>query len=638
MGIAINKMFAQLLFWLYEFLDTIFEMFRVLCGIDTVSVEGTDGGQSILNVFLQASNVTKAFLLIFLVAILVAAVSTIVAVVKNIVNMKGGERKSHARTLGQGFGTIIITGVMAFVMIAGIVMSNYVLIKVNDATAPNSGLTISAQLFDMSVGKSYVYEDKLIYEPIYITDEFGNYIQETDDEGNLLFDEEGKEVWKVERDEQGNIVYEEKRQIKKDENGNPIIESGWRNKHSAEELDFSIISPDDVFGVHKKTLGLFEDADKGYTKDPMVEMESFNFWTAYLVVIVMLVALIFSMLGLVKRIFDIVLLFIVLPLISATIPLDDGARFKQWRDTVVSKVILAYGAILSVNVFLLIVPTIATIDFTELGWTAFTESLFKAFLLMGGALAINGGQLLLARLMGTSADESREMAHSARALLGGAVAAGGVLRGAKNIAFGGYNKYGRYRTGILPGAARLGNTAGNFFGGQKYANSRGANVMRVLGRYGHGNGNPNLGMRHRKGESGVTGGNAASGGSMASPVLSQAMSGNSANNVGGRMTPAGKDVASRVSSQAMSGNSANNVGGGNTPAGKGVANPMPANNVGGGAQYEREHPTIAPQQSAPAAQGGAALSGTRSNDHHAGLLNNVLPKGNEGGAFTPPKK
>ena len=355
MGIAINKMFAQLLFWLYEFLDTIFEMFRVLCGIDTVSVEGTDGGQSILNVFLQASNVTKAFLLIFLVAILVAAVSTIVAVVKNIVNMKGGERKSHARTVGQGFGTIIITGVMAFVMLFGITMSNYVLIKVNDATAPDSGLTISAQLFDMSVGKSYEYEDQLIYEPIPVLDEFGR--KQYDDEGNLI----------VERDEQGNIVYEEKRQLKLDENGNPITTTGWRNEYTAADIDFSYMSPDDVFGVHKKTLGLFEDADKGYTKDPMVEMESFNFWTAYLVVIVMLVAIIFSMLGLVKRIFDIVLLFIVLPLISATIPLDDGARFKQWRDTVVSKVILAYGAILSVNVFLLIVPTVSTIDSPSLG-------------------------------------------------------------------------------------------------------------------------------------------------------------------------------------------------------------------------------------------------------------------------------
>ena len=579
MGIAINKMFAQLLFWLYEFLDTIFEMFRVLCGIDTVSVEGTDGGQSILNVFLQASNVTKAFLLIFLVAILVAAVSTIVAVVKNIVNMKGGERKSHARTVGQGFGTIIITGVMAFVMLFGITISNYVLIKVNDATAPDSGLTISAQLFDMSVGKSYQYDySNITYEPIPVLDEFGEEMK--DEEGNPI----------VERDEQGNIIYEEVVPLMYDEDGNPIIESGWWGEHTAADLDFSIMSPDDVFGVHKKDfIGLFEDPNKSYEQDPMVKMESFNFWTAYLVVIVMLVAIIFSMLGLVKRIFDIVLLFIVLPLISATIPLDDGARFKQWRDTVVSKVILAYGAILSVNVFLLIVPTVSTIDFTELGWTAFTENLFKAFLLMGGALAINGGQLLLARLMGTSADESREMAHSARALLGGAVAAGGVLRGAKNLAFGGYNKYGRFRTGMLPGAARVGNAAGNFFGGQRYAGSRGASIMHTLGRYGHGNGNPNFGLRQGKGESSAADGNASTGGSAASAV-----------------------------EQAMSGN--------------------PTNNAAGGAQYEREQPAAAPQQPAPAAQGGAAPSGPQNNDHHAGLLNDVLPKGNEGGAFTPPKK
>lgn len=50
-------------------------MFRVLCGIDAVSVEGTDGGQLILSVFLEASNVTKAFLLMLLAAILVAIVS-----------------------------------------------------------------------------------------------------------------------------------------------------------------------------------------------------------------------------------------------------------------------------------------------------------------------------------------------------------------------------------------------------------------------------------------------------------------------------------------------------------------------------------------------------------------------------------
>lgn len=569
MGIAINKMFAQLLFWLYEFLDTIFEMFRVLCGIERVSVEGTDGGQSILDVFLRSSSVTKAFLLIFLVAMLVAAVSTIVTVVKNVVNIKGGERKSHARTVGQGFGTIVVSLVMAFFMIFGITMSNYVLIKVNDATAPDSNLSISAQLFDMSVGKSYQYDyDNITYEPIPVLDEFGEEMK--DEEGNPI----------VERDEQGNIIYEEVIPLMRDENGDPIIESGWRGGHTAADLDFSTMKPDDVFGVHKKNVIGFEQGDKSYTRDPMVEMESFNFWTAYLVVIVMLVAIIFSMLGLVRRIFDIVLLFIVLPLISATIPLDDGARFKNWRDTVVSKVVLAYGAILSVNIFLLIIPTISMIDFTELGWSAFTENLFKAFLLMGGALAINGGQLLVARLMGSSADESREMAHSARALLGGAVAAGGVLRGAKNLTVGGYNKYGRYRQGLLPTGARLGNFAGNLIGGQKYSDSRGASVLRALGRYGHG-GNPTFGMLH----------------------------------------------TNRGSAAATSdGSTTDNSGGGGAQSGAEQAASNAVNNDAGGAQYEREQPA-APQPTAPTQSAAAPASNTQNKDHHAGLLNTVLPKG-----------
>ena len=75
MTIAIKKMFAQILFWLYELLDTIFEMFQVLCGIQKVSVEGEDGSKSLLNIFLESNAVTRAFFLIMLVAVLVVRIS-----------------------------------------------------------------------------------------------------------------------------------------------------------------------------------------------------------------------------------------------------------------------------------------------------------------------------------------------------------------------------------------------------------------------------------------------------------------------------------------------------------------------------------------------------------------------------------
>lgn len=480
MGIAIQKLFAQLLFWLYDFLDAIFETFQVLVGITPVGIDG--GEMPLINIFLTHSTVTQVFLSIFLLAIIVVAICTIARVVASIVNVKGGERKSHAKTVGQGFGAMITTLVMAVVLVSFIFVSNSMLQFVQKSFNPNyENLKFSQMLFEMSVEKSYKYDyANPRYEPTYVIDKNGNYIQSVDDLGQPIYDDEGNPVYEVQRDENGNIIYEPVYEIKKDENGNPIFSDGWMNGKTIDDIDFSKDTPNSIFGVHDKVLGLFESENRRYTTQPKVDLESFNFWTAYLVVIVMLVAIIWSMLGLVKRIFDLVFLLLSLPLISATIPLDDGAKFKTWRDTVISKIVLAFGVIFSVNIFLLLIPIIKNIDLTALGWDAWIGSVFQMFLMMGGALAINGGQLLAARLVGADASESREMTQSARALAGGIMAAGGLARGVKNAAIGGQNKYGRSIKGVLPTAAKVGggatNLAGNILGGAAYR--AGANAVK----------------------------------------------------------------------------------------------------------------------------------------------------------------
>lgn len=482
MGIAITKLFAQLLFWLYELLDTVFEMFQVLCGI--VPIDFNDAGEpaskTLIEIFLESGAVTKAFVMIFIVSIAVAGFAVILGILKSVINMKGGERKSHVKTLGQGLGTIISTLVMALVMVMGISLSNTILSKVYEGTVSEVNLSFSAQLFDMCVEKAYQYDwDNPKREEVFIYDENGEMIPELDSEGNVKIDEYGKIIYLTEKDSYGNTVYKISYDFIRDENGQPILITGWKSKddklgiyYSAMDLDFSSLTVDQVFGVHEKTLGLFENEDSHYVKLPMVELSSFNVFLAYLVVVIMLVAIIWTMLGLGKRVYDLVLLFIVLPLVSATVPLDDGARFKNWRETVVSKIVLAYGAVFAVNIFLLIMPVIKTIDFTGLGWSAFAANLFKMFLMMSGALSINGGQLLIARLMGTSAEENRDMAQSARALISGGIAAGGGIRGVKNLAVGGYNKYGKYTHGALPIAGKAGiaglNLAGNAIGHEAY--------------------------------------------------------------------------------------------------------------------------------------------------------------------------
>ena len=199
MVIAINKLFAQLLFWLYELLDTIFEMFAVLCGIETLETVDADAPRSLIEIFLQSSAVTRAFLLIVIVSVFVAAVSTIVAIVKNIINIKGGERKSHAKTVGQGFGSIIVTLCMALVMIVGISMSNIVLQKVYAATSPDDNVTPASILFDMCVSKDYVID---------YSNPVPNMVPKIDPEtGEVMKDENGEIIMEVEVDYEGNVVY-----------------------------------------------------------------------------------------------------------------------------------------------------------------------------------------------------------------------------------------------------------------------------------------------------------------------------------------------------------------------------------------------------------------------------------------------
>lgn len=79
------------------------------------------------------------------------------------------------------------------------------------------------------------------------------------------------------------------------------------------------------------------------------------------IVLVFATVLIFKLLGtavwgMIKRIFDIVIHFIVMPGFVSTIALDDGARFSKWKDGLIKAIFGAYGVILGLNFFFILVP------------------------------------------------------------------------------------------------------------------------------------------------------------------------------------------------------------------------------------------------------------------------------------------
>ena len=133
-----------------------------------------------------------------------------------------------------------------------------------------------------------------------------------------------------------------------------------------------------------------------------------NFFVGIAGGLVILIMFVISAIMFVQRIFDIILLYIVSPASVSTIPLDDGGRFKIWREMLISKILGAYGIILSMNIFFLIVPQVGNISFFG---NAFKDGVVQLLFVLGGAFAITKANMVIAQLTGSNAgaQEAQQM-------------------------------------------------------------------------------------------------------------------------------------------------------------------------------------------------------------------------------------
>lgn len=452
MDVLFGKLAAQILFWVYDFLDLLNNVFRVFAGLDCVDYEGNR--ITLLEAFMNSAVFSKGMLVILglvIIGVIIAAACVSVKIFKGMFDTKSNNNKTALGVAGQGAKSVILMIASLMLVVLFIAFVNMILQGVDVVMTQGNQTTLSNSLFQISVETTYEYEES----EEEATDEYGQIVYETDENG------ERKPVMRK--------VYI----IKKDGNGNPVMHSGWYNG-VVNDIDFARESPDTVFGVRDKDILGFEHSDWLYQKDkePIVQLQSFNFLTAYLSAGVMTIAMIMAIVGLTKRLYDIMVLIFMMPLVIGTIPLDDGARMKAWCDTMFSKAFLALGVIMAINVYFLCVPVIGNVViYTNSVFDSTVTNVVRLFLYIGGALCINTAQTLIARVLGTSADESREMAQSFRTLASTVMLGGSALRGAKNVAFGGYGKYGRYHRGLLPGVAGGVNAVGAKLGGDKYTNS-----------------------------------------------------------------------------------------------------------------------------------------------------------------------
>lgn len=166
-----------------------------------------------------------------------------------------------------------------------------------------------------------------------------------------------------------------------------------------------------------------------------IDLSDFDFFFSWISGVCILIALGNTLLMFVDRTISIILLYIAAPISISTNVIDDGARFKLWRDQVLVKFITAYGCILALNVYVLIV-SIITSDSVKFFDSSFLNNLFKIAFILGGSVSMQRSMALVGNLIsaGAGSNELRDnaiaSAGATRALAGMAKAGKGLLKGA----------------------------------------------------------------------------------------------------------------------------------------------------------------------------------------------------------------
>ena len=130
-------------------------------------------------------------------------------------------------------------------------------------------------------------------------------------------------------------------------------------------------------------------------------LSDYRFFFSWIITIPLIFCIAKALFLFVDRTLSIILLFIMSPVSLSTAVLDDGARFKFWRDKVITKFISGYGMIIAINIYVLVLSFITRSDVIFIPGDNIVA--YMADFLLKCAFAI-GGAYFLPRTFGLVGD------------------------------------------------------------------------------------------------------------------------------------------------------------------------------------------------------------------------------------------
>lgn len=129
------------------------------------------------------------------------------------------------------------------------------------------------------------------------------------------------------------------------------------------------------------------------------DLWQFNFIVGFAGCIVCATLFVNIIMGLIARLFMCIGLFLVAPPLFGLAPLDGGKAGKSWRENFMKQVLMAYGAVVGMNIFFLILPYMNEIDFFNI---AIADYLAQTLIIIVGLITVKAFIATLSGLIGAA--------------------------------------------------------------------------------------------------------------------------------------------------------------------------------------------------------------------------------------------
>ena len=368
---AIMSLFGTLLYPLFSIffllIDGIQALFKAFAGTGTIMYGGAtwgnaetvygdlnyygpdkegDFGGGIVYYLFQSDLVKNLFMSILILALFLIIIFTVMAFIKNAYSAK---QKKWQEIIGNAF-----IGLANFIFIPvccllGVLLGNILLNAIDGATNISGASSMSKQLF---------------LSAAYSANEFrGN----TGDVANFTTSQEAydavvgfKNYW-LEKNSDNKEAYDEIASIE------ITLQAEWSSDTQKEEVwSYYAERIDAIYGCEGVNVYWYWEVEDWY-----------SLWNINYFILAggggfILYALGAISFGMIKRMFTLLMLFVISPALCALYPLDDGKAVGQWKGDFIKNTISAYGAVAGMNLFFSLAPIIQNIKLKSSGWVGST--------------------------------------------------------------------------------------------------------------------------------------------------------------------------------------------------------------------------------------------------------------------------